>query len=66
MTWFPWLRDKDRLKCEGISMNKDISFYEYRDSLFIAEDPEHGDLCMESRLVSIETGMCKIWHESEL
>lgn len=36
MTWFPWLRDKDILKCEGNLMNKDIAFYE---SLFIAESP---------------------------
>lgn len=66
MIWFPWLRDKDRLKCEGISMNKDIAFYEYHDSLFIAKGPEHGSLCTESRSASIEAGMCKMWHESKL
>lgn len=37
MTWFPWLRDKDGLECEGILMNKDIAFYESYNSLFIAE-----------------------------
>lgn len=60
MTWFPWLRDKDRLKCEGILMNKDIAFYEPYDSLFTAEGPMLGSVCTESRLVSIKTGMCKI------
>ena len=48
MIWFPWLRDKDRLKCEGISVNTDIAFYEYHDSLFTAKGPEHGSLCTES------------------
>lgn len=39
--WFPWLRDKDRQKYEGILMNKDIAFYKPCDSLFIAEGSLH-------------------------
>lgn len=41
LPWFPWLRDKDRKKYEGILMNKDIAFYKPCDSLFVAEGSLH-------------------------
>lgn len=34
--WFPWLQDKDRLKYEGILMNKDIALFWFS-WLFVAE-----------------------------
>lgn len=53
MTWFPWLPDKDSWKWEEISVNKNIAFM----NLCLL----HKVLCMEteSRLLSIETEMCK-------